>query len=704
MFNQLTYFPPLRNDIETFQGPKTNGGAPTWNIYDPVRNQFFKIGWLEYEIIQRNHIQKPELIAYDICQNTTLITNPEQVLAFVNFLEKSNLLETTDKEQVGKLLDQKKSLEKKDPKSFLYRYFYIKIRLLRPDNFLNKTIQFVRPLFSKFFLYILIFCGLLGLYLVSRQWYEFRDTFQYYFNLKSLIYYIPALIFAKIMHEFGHAYAAKNFNCRVPTMGVALLFMWPVFYTDTTDTYRLKSRKKRIIVASAGIMTELCLAVFATLLWNFLPDGPLRAAAFFAAAVSWFLSIAININPFLRFDGYYFLADISGVDNLQPRSFLLAKWKIGEWLFGFGDPPPFFVPKKKHNFMLIYAFSTIIFRLFLYIGISYMVYSRVFKALGIMLMCTAFIKFLVVPVVSELKSYWEKRDKMRFNKNIIISSSVIFSILFLLIYPWKTSLDLSAIIDFEENFKVYTPRSVQIKEINFELGQTVEKESTLVSFNIPKLVYDIHKSRKEIDILKHRIISEKGQTEKFGYKQTSDVELVSKETQFNGLLEELRHLKITAPFSGKVVFIETGIKPGQWLKKDTLIAEIIKPEKRTIRAYISEFDLSKVQVGTKAVFYQENDLDEKINAKVIEIEKVSISELEDEYLASIHKGDVPVSKDENGRLVPSKAFYKVILKPETNHIPETIMRGFIKVEGKPSSLIKRALTKIHSVFIRESGF
>ena len=37
----------------------------------------------------------------------------------------------------------------------------------------------------------------------------------------------------------GHAYTAKRFGCRVPTMGVALLVMVPVLYTDVNDGWKL---------------------------------------------------------------------------------------------------------------------------------------------------------------------------------------------------------------------------------------------------------------------------------------------------------------------------------------------------------------------------------------------------------------------------------------------------------------------------------
>ena len=66
------------------------------------------------------------------------------------------------------------------------------------------------------------------------------------------------------------------------------------------------------------------------------PDGPVRTGLFVMASTVWVLTLAINLNPFLRFDGYYLLADLLGTPNLQQRSFALARWRLRELLFGLG--------------------------------------------------------------------------------------------------------------------------------------------------------------------------------------------------------------------------------------------------------------------------------------------------------------------------------------------------------------------------------
>lgn len=56
--------------------------------------------------------------------------------------------------------------------------------------------------------------------------------------------YSATLVFAKFIHELGHAYMAKS---RLPGAkhGVAFIVMFPLFYTDVSDAWRLKDHKAR---------------------------------------------------------------------------------------------------------------------------------------------------------------------------------------------------------------------------------------------------------------------------------------------------------------------------------------------------------------------------------------------------------------------------------------------------------------------------
>ena len=75
------------------------------------------------------------------------------------------------------------------------------------------------------------------------------------------------------------------------------MVMMPLLYTDTTAAWRLKDKKQRLLVCSAGVISELTIGVWAALAWCFLPDGVLRSACFTLATTTWVMTLAVNMSP-----------------------------------------------------------------------------------------------------------------------------------------------------------------------------------------------------------------------------------------------------------------------------------------------------------------------------------------------------------------------------------------------------------------------
>nr|WED68047.1 hypothetical protein PJ912_17895 [Pectobacterium colocasium] len=95
---------------------------------------------------------------------------------------------------------------------------------------------------------------------------------------------------------------------------------------------------------------------------SFLPDGMLRSAAFMLATTTWIMTLAINLSPLMRFDGYFLLSDGLQMPNLQNRGFAIGRWQMREWLFGLGDAPPEHFPRWLQRTLVGYAFAVWIYR------------------------------------------------------------------------------------------------------------------------------------------------------------------------------------------------------------------------------------------------------------------------------------------------------------------------------------------------------
>jgi putative peptide zinc metalloprotease protein len=111
-------------------------------------------------------------------------------------------------------------------------------------------------------------------------------------------------------HEFGHASAARYGGATPGVMGAGLYLVWPAFYTDVTDSYRL-GRGGRIRTDLGGLYFNAVLSVVVFGIWEFTGwDALLLVIA------TQLIQMIRQLPPLLRFDGYHLLADITGVPDL----------------------------------------------------------------------------------------------------------------------------------------------------------------------------------------------------------------------------------------------------------------------------------------------------------------------------------------------------------------------------------------------------
>lgn len=193
--------------------------------------------------------------------------------------------------------------------------------------------------------------GLYGLWL----WFgEVRDpTLQLLTIEGSYVLGIFALTVMQVLsisvHEAGHALAIRHYGRHVRRFGVAMYYLFPCFYVDSTDM-TLGSRRQRIVVSLAGPIAGLTTAAACALATAFLP-GTLAGELAFKAASLFVFQFVFNLLPILELDGYHVLVDAIDAPFLRQRALWFvrsaavrklrarAKWsreEVGLAVFGVG--------------------------------------------------------------------------------------------------------------------------------------------------------------------------------------------------------------------------------------------------------------------------------------------------------------------------------------------------------------------------------
>lgn len=697
--------PALRKNVEFLRGAPTPEGVPTWTMVDPVRNKYFQIEWSVYQLLQRWSCGTVEKLVAAVAQEPTSRIAVEDIEDLVKFLYANNLTESSASGQTKDFVEQAKAREQAWWQWLLHHYLFIKIPLVHPHRFLQATLPLVAPFYTAAAAWVFGVIGAVGLVLVSRQWDAFLSTFLHFFTWRGAVMYGVVLCLVKVVHELGHAYTATRFGCRVPTIGVALMVMMPVLYSDVSDSYRLSSKRKRLGIAAAGVVAELGLAAVATVLWGFLPDGTLRSMAFVVATTSWIMSLTVNLNPLMRFDGYYLLADGLGLPNLQDRAFTFGQWKLREVLFASGAPAPEAVSLSTRRTMVAYAWAIWAYRLILFTGIAVMVYHHFFKLLGIILFLVEIVFFIGLPVWRELMAWWSRRGVFAGTRRFAVTVAVMAGLLLLACVPWSSRVSIPGVLQAKIYATVYPPASGRIMAVAVRQGQPVHEGDTLLIMENPKLVKDAKLAQTQVDQLDFRLQRQAGYADDRAQSQVIGESLKAKLVELDGLIESQQNLLLRAPIDGVVVDHADSLYPGRWINEKLAVAYIIDPQQSSIAALTPVEDLRALALGQAAVFIPDDVTRPARQARVVEIRDVDEQDFSVPYLASIYGGAVPARKDARGRVQAEQSVYRVELEllDQTESVWQTVT-GQVHVSGKPQSLLGRAWDRVAAVLIRESGF
>ena len=697
--------PYLRQDLEIFRGNSREDGSPAWLLYDAVRNKYFTLGLTAFRLI-KNWRGGEDIQNFEKKINTQGIeTTGEEIKSFVGFLQQNNLIIQPQGQGVAYLMQQKNSLKKSWIMNLIHSYLFFKIPLFTPDEWLGRTFSKVKFLGSKKIRNIIYILGFIGLFLVIQQFENFAKTFLYFFSIKGLMLYFITLVFVKCLHELGHAFVAKHYGCRVSAIGIAFLVFFPFLYTDTTDAWRLRNHKERLLINFAGILTELHLALIATFVWGILPEGGLKSAAFFIATTSWISSIAINVSPFMRFDGYYVFSDWLKAENLQPRAFALAKWKTRETLFGFNHKPPEEINPSRRWTFIIYAWSTWIYRFFLFIGIALLVYYFAFKVLGIILFAIEIYWFIMLPIIKEMKQWWLMRSEMKINKQTFRTTSILIITLMVLFLPWKSSMKIPAVYVSEKYSKIYSPYPAKIRSVFVTKDQEVEAGQNLIELYSPGLDQEINSIRRKILLTKTKINRMSGTSGNMDEYLTYNQRLIALQSELSGLTNTKEKLIIKAPNKGKVKDL-ISLSSEMWVSNLDQLLGIVHYGTGSVKAFIREEQIDRFQENTPAVFIPNDGDHKKIHLISNKLDLSSVNNLPYIALASIHNGPIAIRNFTSGEYQyrPETAHYVADFKLVNESRIKFELPGYVHVEGNRYSPFIRFFRNVFSVLIRESGF
>jgi len=677
-------------------------GQPQWILYHPVSNKYFKIGWTEFEIISRLHKFNDAADLLNNIETTThLKISSDDFESILKFLYLNGMIE-------GATADIENDAKKPWWKRLMHGYLYFTIPLFKPQNFLNNTISYVRPLLGRQCAVLMLTILFGAIIATLPRIDEFFNSFTHILTLEGIILTTCVYTVIKIFHELAHAYTATKYGVPVPHMGLAFIVLYPIFYTEATGAWRITDKRARINIGLAGVMVELYIAAIALIAWHFSEPGLGQMIAFSTVAISLIGSLFINLNPLMRFDGYYILSDATDIENMHSTAIDYARHSMRKNVLGLHDNLPHDYPTKTANLLTYFGFAILIYRFFLFLGIAVLVYALFFKPLGLILMAFELVWFIALPIAKELKIWLERypdfKEKKRFKFSLLIFAIAII----ITLIPFKQTLNIPAASHASLYNVAYAPESSDIKKIHVKNGDWVNKGDLLLSLTSDKLEYDLALSRQKLDLLKLTAQRERRDFETFRENQSlTDQEIETAQITYKTLQKKATQLEITAEFDGTITDMDDDLRVGQTVNPSRPLLRIINPKNNIVTAYIRESDSNRVQIGSIGWFRPIDSLSNKKQVKVTRIEDVNIDTIQYPSLASPYHGSIPAQTTADG-IKPLVSLYKITLEIVENGDDSTtatyITPGQIIIGEKTTALITRLINKTARTFRTEISF
>ncbi len=672
-------------------------GSPTWVIQDSVRNKFIQIGWLEFELLSRWQGDAMVLLQ-EVFDDTRLTPSVQDIHYFAEFLKAQGLTQLAQAKdlQIARSIPRKPGLG--NWRWWLHNYLFFRIALAKPDAWLQGLMPHVRWLFSPITFAVILSISLLGIGLVARNWDVFTQTFVDSLTFSGFLSFAVALVIAKLLHEMGHAIVATRYEVRVAHMGIAFLVMWPMLYTDTGESWRLKNRWHRLHIALAGIAVEATLAGLSMVGWAVSPPGALKSAFFYLATISLVMTIALNMSPFMRFDGYYVVSDALNLPNLHERSGALARAWIRRIFLGWQDAWPEQFSSGIRAALVSFALATWVYRFFLFLGIAVAVYFMFFKALGIFLFAVEIIWFIVKPVYVEM-NIWNRRKVEIQAGRASLWLLVFIAPIALLTFPWAHRIHAPAHLQAEHQ-TVYSPLAGTI--VLLKPAGPVKAGEPLVSLDSPKLRNEAQRALINEQSTKTALISAQAMSSADQVGRL-DQNFEQFKAEGKAASQELARLNLAASFDGRWTDTDVTLGKGTWVRPQDQLGTLVNDKKWFVEAWVEESQVQNLKVGAKGKFYASNRIDPALRVRLIEVDSMRATSLPHPGLSTEHGGLI-LTITENKLLIPRNTQYRVRFEVLEPNLQQRWTSGHVSVEGESYSMVWRGLRYAISVLIRESGF
>lgn len=581
-------------------------GRPTVRIFVPGVDAMFNLAPETWELVRFFNGQRSfEQVAEAYTQETNKSISLDDVRELADDLESIEFWYKTPREKNIALMqlsaDERRTVVRQKKK--WGDLGYVKFPAFNPDNFLVWLESRIRFVFTWWFTLLTLAAFSCTATIFILHWSEVsRDTVQFFnFADKTLldvaVFWGITLVLSAV-HEVAHGVTCRHFGGRVWSMGFALIYMTPAFYTDTTEGVVLCGPFERVLISVAGVWSELYLCTAATIVWWGTPPGtPVHDFAYVVLLMTGIATLLINWNPLMKLDGYYILCDIIGILDLKEHStaYVSAWVKRHVWRLPVEVP---YVPKRRRPGFAAYAVAsglysyTVLFIIVRFVGNVFRNFIPDWSFVPEILTGVLVFRSRLRSSASLMKFiYLDKKDRLW---NWLTSHRMRWAlpaVVGLCLLPlWPESITGRFVLEGAERAVMHAQVAGTVENVYVHEGQTVTAGASLVQLRNVHL--ESRQARTDAD---YRIASAEVNSAELHYVGTgAALQKRDQLAQDNRILaSEMATLELKTPIAGVVVTPRLADKLGSYVTAGTEVAEVVDTRKMRARVYVSEYEMYK---------------------------------------------------------------------------------------------------------------
>ena len=651
----------LRRDVTVSR--QIQGGNASYVVHDPLTFKNHLFSTEEYRVlctfVERRTLE--ETFQYLVERGDLQEGDCDAYYRFVLNLHQMDLLQLpiTNPEKLFERFQKRQAMKRK---AIFASIMYYKVPLWDPDQFLQRTIRFVSFFFSK--AGVAAWAALM-LFTVWTCWGHFGEllgssTAMLEWSNVPILYIV--LVALKAIHEFGHAYVCRRLGGAVPEMGLCFIMTAPCAYVDASSSWKFRSKWERIAVVMGGMYVESMAAAIAALVWVGTSPGLAHDVALNVVSLASIVTVLFNINPLMRFDGYYAFVDLTSAPNLRERSAQhIREWC--RWIL-LGIPRTGRVFKSWYRMLYgSYGVAAFIYKLTLAFSITYLMSVRwplVGAVLGV-----AFGFVMIVKPVLKLVLYLLRSEETQPMRRRAVAVAVVGMLLVpavVLQMPISHTVVVPGLLEPEHVIVARAPHDAQVAHIGVSHGELVQPGHVVALLDHPYLIFEHERNRQRM----------KAERVKLGVVDAIDrveaehvaARLRFFESAFYDVERRLQSMEVTAQTQAIVATQHVDDLTGKFFRQGDPLLEL-HAGRPMVRAVLAEAEISRLnlKVGTLAEIRWAAAPREGVQAYVREVRPVASRDDMPEPLTMLGGGDVYVRQGAEGEIEAVAPYVHIFLEP-----------------------------------------